>query len=344
MNYSIVKIRFKSKARFGIRNLENTFKICHSDTLFSAIFIEIMKLYGINEAKKFKSICENGKIKISSTMPYFFDEFEEDYRLFLPKPIIYINNEKDIIKVEDFNIESLKKILKKIEFLRVSDFMDYLKQIKEHNEGNMYYFENRIIDQTIDIKVNLEKQPSQIYNIASNVYLNKLENDEIEIDGIAGLYFIIEYEEKKDLEIINNILKSLQYDGLGGKRSIGYGKFQLKNLYNLDESTYDDEKKLYQLIKKSESSQYKMLISLLSPKKDEIEDFDSNNYYSLIKRGGFVFSNNYSTSNMKKKEIYMIEEGSTLTKKYFGDIKNLATNGQHEVYRYGLGMYVGFDI
>ncbi len=54
MSYSIIKMQFASQARFGIKNLEDTFKICHSDTLFSAIFIETLNLYGIDLAEKLK--------------------------------------------------------------------------------------------------------------------------------------------------------------------------------------------------------------------------------------------------------------------------------------------------
>lgn len=345
MNYSIAKIQFNSKARFGIRNLESTFKICHSDTLFSALFIEAKDLYGIDKAKKFKEECDKGKIKISSAMPYFFDKFEDDYRLFLPKPIIYVNNDKIKKNEADNNVESIKKVLKKIDFIQVSDFENYLDKMGNKDTSDIYSFANKMMEQTIDIKVNLEEKQNKIYNIASNVYLNKLENDDIEIDGNCGLYFVIKYEENEELELIKNTLNSLQYTGIGGKRSIGYGKFKIIDIQRLEESNYNDEKILYELIKKSEKSKYKMLISLLSPKKEEIDDFNLDDmYYSLIKRGGFVFSNNYSENNQKKKDIYMLEEGSTLTKEYSGDIKNLETDGRHEVYRYGLGMYVGFDI
>ncbi|MCI9247279.1 MAG: hypothetical protein HFJ30_09295 [Clostridia bacterium] len=61
MSYSIIKMQFVSQARFGVKNLEDTFKICHSDTLFSAIFIETLNLYGIEVAEKLKENFINRK-------------------------------------------------------------------------------------------------------------------------------------------------------------------------------------------------------------------------------------------------------------------------------------------
>lgn len=63
MSYSIIKMQLASQARFGIKNLEDTFKICHSDTLFSAIFIEALNLYGIDLAENLKEDFSNRKYK-----------------------------------------------------------------------------------------------------------------------------------------------------------------------------------------------------------------------------------------------------------------------------------------
>ena len=161
-------------------------------------------------------------------------------------------------------------------------------------------------------------------------------------DGEAFFDFVIKYEEETQMELIKNVLESLQYTGIGGKRSIGYGSFNIDSITSLDKSQYYDEKVLYDLMENSDDSKYFMLISLLSPEEDEIEEFDLEKiYYSLIKRGGFIYSSGYSENNQKKNDIYMLEEGSTFNKKYLGGIKNLAENGKHPVYRYGIGMYIG---
>lgn len=341
MNYSIVKIRFKSKARFGIRKLEDTFKICHSDTLFSALFIETKNIYGLTMAEKLKESFNEGKIQISSAMPFFYDSYEEDYKLFLPKPIVYIDKNGENKKIE-VNSDSLKKVLKRIDYLEVSDIEEYLQKMSKNETSDISSYANKMIEQQLDIKVNLEQDISKTYNVASNSYLNKLENNGVDIEGYGGLYFVIKYEEETQMELIKNVLKSLQYTGIGGKRSIGYGSFNIDSITSLDKSQYYDEKVLYDLIENSDDSKYFMLISLLSPKEEEIEEFDLENiYYSLIKRGGFIYSSDYSENNQKKNDIYMLEEGSTLNKKYLGDIKNLAENGKHPVYRYGIGMYIG---
>lgn len=273
-------------------------------------------------------------MKISSAMPYFYDMYEEECKLFLPKPILYTKNrQKSILKTEN---KSLKKVLKEIEFIQVANLEDYINDIKNNNTEKISVYSNKMIEKVMNIKVNMEEEISNPYNIVSNTYMNKLNNDGIELEGVSGLYFIVYYKEQKQHEFIENIIKSLQYTGIGGKRSIGYGQFSIDT--KADNSS--DEDILYKLINKSNDSKYKMLISLLSPKLDEIEQIDNENiFYSLIKRSGFEYSN----KNLKKKDIYMFEEGSCLDKLYLGDIKDVSKNDKHSVYKYGIGMYLGVD-
>lgn len=267
-------------------------------------------------------------------MPYFYDMYEEECKLFLPKPILYIENrQKSLLKTDN---KSLKKVLKEIEFIQVADLEDYINDIKDNNTEKISIYSNKMIEKVMTTKVNMEEEIGNPYNIVSNTYMNKLNNDGIELEGVSGLYFIVYYKEQKQYEFIENIIKSLQYTGIGGKRSIGYGQFSIDT--KTDNSS--DEEILYELVNKSNASKYKMLISLLSPKLDEIEQLDNENiFYSLIKRSGFEYSN----KNLKKKDIYMFEEGSCLNKLYLGDIKDVSKNDKHSVYKYGIGMYLGVD-
>lgn len=271
-------------------------------------------------------------------MPYFYDAYEEEYKLFLPKPILYIENkEKKTLKMEN---KSLKKVLKEIEFIQVSDLENYINDIKSNNTEEISKYSNKMIEKNLVTKVNMEKEISNPYNIALNTYMNKLNNNGLDIEGVSGLYFIIYYQEEKQYEFIKNIIESLQYTGIGGKKSIGYGQFKIDT--KVDNSS--DEEILYELLNKSNDSKYKMLISLLSPTLDEIKGLDNKNiFYSLMKRSGFVYSLKYSDRNLKKKDIYMFEEGSCLDKLYLGDIKDVSKNGKHAVYKYGIGMYLGVD-
>lgn len=272
-------------------------------------------------------------------MPYFYDVYEEEYKLFLPKPILYIENkEKKTLKIDN---KSLKKVLKEIEFIQVADLENYINDIKNNNTEEISLYSNKMIEKDLATKVNMEEEISNPYNIVSNTYMNKLNNDGLEIEGASGLYFIIYYKEQKQYELIKNIIKSLQYTGIGGKKSIGYGQFRIDT--KVDNSR--DEEILYELINKSNDSKYKMLISLLSPTLDEMKQLDNKNiFYSLMKRSGFVYSSEYSNRNLKKKDIYMFEEGSCLDKLYLGDIKDVSKkNNKHAVYKYGIGMYLGVD-
>ncbi len=342
--YNIVKMQFESATRFGIRSLDNTFKICHSDTLFSAIFIEIMNFYGLERAIEFQNKISDGKILISTAFPYFYDEDEEQTRLFISKPIIYFDNGVENKKESNLDEgKSLKKLVKQIEYIQISDLENYINDIANGNSENIKIYYSKMIEQKMDVKVNMEKE-SNPYTVVSNVYGNVLENDGINIKGKSGLYFIIKSEQDDDINMIKTALISLQYTGIGGKRSIGYGRFRLIGPTALLDNNYDDEC-LFKYLENVKTANTKILISLLSPKKSEIEKIISDNsYYSLIRRGGFIYSDKYSKTNLKKKEIYMLAEGSCLNECLDGEVQNLAIGGNHNIYRNGKGMYIGINL
>lgn len=60
----------------------------------------------------------------------------------------------------------------------------------------------------------------------------------------SGLYFILGVEHEEEFTLIKDLLLSLGYSGIGGKRSSGYGKFELADdeleLFD-DGGVYDDD-------------------------------------------------------------------------------------------------------
>ena len=92
-------------------------------------------------------------------------------------------------------------------------------------------------------------------------------------------------------------------------------------------------------------AKYKMLLSLYSPNESELNNIDYEySYYSLIKRNGFIYSQTYSDTLLKRKSLCMFKEGSCFIGNINGDIKDVSHNGNHKVYRYGKALYIGIDI
>ena len=128
------------------------------------------------------------------------------------------------------------------------------------------------------------------------------------------------------------LLNAVGLVGIGGKRSGGFGKFQVEVLECPAE-----------FLNRLNNSNYKKYISLSIslPKEQEMEIACQNASYLLVKRSGFVYSDTYSPNFQKKKTLYYFAAGSCFENMYEGDIYDGSCQGKHSVYRYGLPFFLG---
>ena len=158
----------------------------------------------------------------------------------------------------------------------------------------------------------------------------------------SGLYFILGVEHEEEFTLIKDLLLSLGYSGIGGKRSSGYGKFELADdeleLFD-DGGVYDDDTAIA-LMLFNEKSKYQMCLAPVCPGADEIAVVKQGSY-KLIKRGGFIASS-AAKDNIKRNSIYMLQEGSCFPERLRGQMLQQTVDGlAHDVYRDGIGMFVG---
>ena len=147
-------------------------------------------------------------------------------------------------------------------------------------------------------------------------------------------------ENKK--QWFDNIVTSLGLSGIGGKRTSGYGQFEIIDDFELDEnSPIKEEKELFKML--NSHSEYYLTLSAFYPNKEEISKLKEG-YYSIIQRQGFVQSNTYSTKPLKKLPSCMINAGSCFKNKFNGTIFDVSLNGSHSVYRYGKPIMIGIDL
>ena len=350
MNYKIYKLKFKSPVHFGSdilgTSLEEADLICHSDTLFSALCLECISLNGKDFfEKKFFNLFYENKLLISSLFPYKKDS------LYIPKPFIVKNrNNADSTEKDNKDNKYDRKAMKKISYLKIDDIKDYLESVNSNN------------DSFLD-KINKENGYNDFakYNLIQKVSLrsdnnksdNSNESDNNDLYSIGayhfnkncGLYFIFAYNDDENLRLFESILKSLQYSGIGGKRTSGYGLFRYK-------AVSDNEVIKMFGFERNDKTNYKMLISLYSPAQEELNNIELNkSYYSLIKRNGFVYSHTYNDNPLKRKSICMFKEGSCFCFKdkssIVGNIVNVSfeddNNKRHAVYRYGKALYIDIN-
>lgn len=321
MEYKLYKLTFNTPVHFGSdivgSSLEESDFICHSDTFFSALCLEYVKLNGAETIEGFIDFFNNGKLLISSLLPY------KNNDLYIPKPSIVIERSDTKNENKEENSSSDRKKMKKLNYIKVSDIDAYLNYIKGIGDFNFDYEYNNFAKYSLNQKVGLREEENRLYSLGTySFYKNN------------GLYFALSFSDNEKLKEFEKVLKSLSYSGIGGKRTQGLGNFE----YN--ESGFSAfENKLFK------DSKYKMLLSLFSPTENEMESIDFNNsFYSLIKRNGFIYSNNYSGNLSKRKSLSMFKEGSCFTDNINGNIKDVSQNGNHKVYRYGKAFYIGIDI
>jgi CRISPR-associated protein Csm4 len=333
MKYEIYKLKFSTPVRFGGDRYSHGFMsntMCpHADTLFSAISHEWIQLFGIASYQEFVEYARGEDFQLSDLMPYKSDE-RGNYSLFIPKPVIHLDvahNERDVQSV------NMKKKLKKLEYINIEsieDYMHYLCQGGELPLSEVSFGSPHVIG-----KVSIDRESYPLpYNMSSFIF-----------DEHAGLYFILKCSDPFR-EPFNQLMNSLGETGLGGKKTSGYGKF------NLAEEAYEIgiENDEYFGIYESDLALTEKLcaphpgylsISLLYPTEEDLENLSEADTYSIIERRGFVYSANYAEQFVKRQNSFALKRGSVFAHPLQGQILDLSITGNHPVYRYGKGFFIG---
>ena len=310
MKYKIYKFSFSTALHMGKRNLEEHEYTIHADTLFSALCIEAIKMGEPTLQQLYKAVQEN-QLLLSDAFPYI-----NDNTYFLPKPI------KQIVHGENSGNSVIKKAYKKLKYIPAEAFEQYLSG----NLDVMWATEllHHLGKEEVRTFVNLtDVEDSTPYQVGTYHF-----------QPDSGLYVIVGYADDELLTWLEELLTSVSYAGIGGKRSSGLGKFTLK------------KGKLHQDIQKrlEHKSETYMLLSCALPMEEELEEIMQDAEYLLLKRSGFVYSEKYSESQMRKKDIYFMSAGSCVKEKFSGAVYDVSAGGKHAVYRYGKPMFLGVDL
>jgi CRISPR-associated protein Csm4 len=306
MDYKIYKFKFAGAVHFGRNSLENAEYTFCSDTLFSALCIEAVKL-GNEQLDRLYQYAHKGKLLISDAMPYMKNTY------FLPKPMCRI--EKDTDKGDS----SIKKAYKKLKFIEADKLSDYLNGDYDIQKAPNLNEELGIFYMKVSASIRGEEQ-TRPYRVATYYFK----------DG-NGLYIILGYENSEVLEFVEELLTNLSYIGIGGERTSGMGRFELIN------------GKMPQSIGErldAKSDRY-MTLSVSLPTDDELEKALDNAQYLLCRRSGFVSSDTYSDNQMRKKDLYVLKAGACIHNRYSGDVYDVSDHiGSHPVYRYAKPMFL----
>lgn len=301
MEYTIYKLEFQTGVHFGIGALDEGAYTFHADQLFSAMYIEAMKL---GKAQRFYEMVKTGDLLFSDALPYI------DKQYLVPKPMVYVQTDNQ-------GESKQKKAYKKLKYFPV-------EKIDEFLTGNM----------------NLETDPMKGFGQMHQQTMAHVRNEDDTLPYRVGtfyyapgcgLYVVIAYKSDNELSMAEELLETLSYTGIGGKKTSGMGKFNFRK----GKPSKELEERL---CKKSARS---MLISVALPKEVEINQAMENASYLLEKRTGFVASIDYALEWRKKNDLYVFTPGSCFTNRFLGDIYDVSNGGNHAVYRYAKALFLG---
>lgn len=304
MNFKICKMHFSTGLHIGKGLLTDGEPTFYADTLFSALCHEALKMKSLERLLQY---CRGGQLKFSDGMPFIQNE------LYLPKPFFRIE------AGEEGN-SKVKKLFKKLQYIPVGKFEKYIQGNLDVQREKEKYDGLGTFQMTQKVSVTREEEPEP-YFIGSYHFQKE-----------AGLYVIFSYDTKEVLEFLMELMRMLGYSGIGGKRTSGYGKFQMEYL-NLPKELEDRIK--------IENYSLKMLVALALPKENELKKACSNASFQVIKRSGFVASDTYAEHLQRKKDFYAFAGGSCFYDTFDGDIYDVSLGGRHSVYKYAVPIFVG---
>ena len=158
----------------------------------------------------------------------------------------------------------------------------------------------------------------------------------------CGLYFIAAFDSRLIMESVTRLMNLLGAEGIGGKISAGFGKFQLMERVTLDGSEPVCLQPLAKMLREESASHYILLTSSL-PTDDELPAAMENAQYTLIRRAGFVQSDRIFNPR-KKRTQYFFAAGSVFGRKFDGDLYDVGENMPHPVYRYAKPIFLGVNV
>lgn len=301
MKYVVYKLKFKTGVHFGKGDLGESDMRFRADTLFSALYIEALKS---GDAETLLRAVKDGRLLFSDAFPYIGGTY------LVPKPMLYVESKKSADVSE-------RKKYKKLSYVPVDQLQNFL-QGSINVDGLPTAFGSFEQVTKASIRGEEETKPYQV-----GVF---------RFDRDCGLYVICACEDEEIEMLVSDLLSSLSYAGIGGKRASGLGKFDvcMAKVPALEKMLETD-------------GRYQMLLSTALPEEEALEEALEGAVYLLEKRSGFIASDTYAETFRKKRDLYVFSSGSCFPKRFRGDVMDVSDGGAHPVYRYAKAMFLGIE-
>ncbi len=295
MTYKLYQLKFVS-SHFGAGNLEFSESTFSADRLFSALVLEAIKSGKLDE---WMQLSQSDDFVLSDAFPYYFSPF-------LPKPIGYPTFDKLDQNKDAITLRQEAKKTKKLQYIEYSMFSDFL---------NGESIENENYSVQMSVTKNRPNEDGGLFQVG--IWLPSNES--------VSLYVIA-----NQTPLFDDLMGSLQYSGLGGKRTSGYGGFELQIL---DLPTELAERLTL------ESKSPVMTLTTCLPIDGELEMAMDGANYLLKKSSGFAFSQSVS-ENFRKQDLFRFKAGSTFQQTFKGQIVDVRPEDfPHPVWNYAKALF-----
>ena len=237
------------------------------------------------------------------------DAFPYQSGPFLPKPIGFPKFDQADLTTDVKEVRRQAKMAKKLQFIPLEKFDSYV---------NGTLFEDAEHGVTNIVTKNQPHVDGALYQVSTVRFADK-----------SALYVIA-----TESELLNELMTSLQYTGIGGKRSSGYGQFDL-TINNLPDSLKNRLTKVHQ--------GPVMTLTTSLPVEKELEYAMETGSYLLSKSSGFAFSTE-TNENYRKQDLYKFASGSTFSETYTGQIVDVRPlDFPHEVLSYAKPLFLKME-
>ena len=321
MSCFLFKLRFTAPVHFGASDA--ALSLCSSaenicaDTLFSALCHTALRAEGQPGLSRLLDAARRGELRLSDTMPWRGDT------LYLPKPFFHSEVHAEVPAAR-------RKAMKKLRWIPVGAFEDFSASV---HGGEQY-----IPDEDAAFGVHAGHTRAAVTGgedaIPYQVGTFRFYDD-------CGLWFICCCPEA-DGEYYARLVTLLGVGGVGGKVSTGCGSFEVEDFIFLDEP-FDAQTEWLNSALNSESARYLLLTTAL-PADGELDGVLDGAFCQLVRRGGFVQSENYAAVPQKKATQYFLAVGSVLPRRFDGALWQVGGSGEHPVYRYSSPVLLGVSL
>lgn len=305
MKYKIYRLYFRAGLRIGGGKMESNTIDLPSDVLFSAIINEASQMDAAT-CNKAIELFRDKKLVLSDGFPFIGDDY------FLPKPMISIDGTD--------NDASNKKLFKKIAYIPLGDFRLFLKG--ESNPESLLKELGNLGRNQMDAKIQkVADGENELYNVS---YYRFGKGN--------GLYFILGFDGDDVETLFDELLYGLSYTGIGGKKTAGLGKF-----------TMEEDDLPSPLREKINTPDGTILLSTSMAREDELDELDPTSAYALVRRGGFIYSEDAvgsASASRRKRTMHFFKAGAVFNRQFKGDLFRVDDGYVHPVYRYGIPMWM----